>query len=83
MNTVQSTHMTDVSTIDPAHIDVSHLNRVMTDGTFVAWIKETQQYTTERECLYLQWQKRCQEYREVEFATLLSRTITQASKATE
>ena len=83
MDAVQSAHMTDVGTINQARIDVSHLNRVMTDGTFIAWMKETQQYTTERERLYLQWQKRCHEYREAEFATLLSRTTTQASKATE
>jgi hypothetical protein len=63
--------------------DVCTINRTMTDGTFVAWMKETQQYTIEREKLYLRWQKRCQDYREVEFATLLSRTITQTSNPTE
>jgi len=83
MDAVQSAHMTDADTINQAKIAVSHLNRVMTDGTFIAWMKETQQYTTERERLYLQWQKRCHEYREAEFATLLSRTTTQASKAIE
>jgi hypothetical protein len=56
--------------------DVTTINQVITDGTFVKWMHDTAQHTTERETLFIQWLELCRKYRDAEFAILSSRSCT-------
>jgi hypothetical protein len=47
------------------------INRAITDGTFIEFMKTTATYTTERQELYDRWKMLNSTYKELEFRLLL------------
>ena len=60
-------------------ISVDTLYLALTDGRYLEWLRQTNEYTVAREAQYKRWCELCTQYKALEFSMLLSTTVVKHS----
>jgi hypothetical protein len=54
--------------------EYAEMHLALTDGTYIDWLKQRNEFTAEREVEYNRWCALCTKYKEFEFKVLLTTT---------